>query len=47
MCIKCGCGKKMGQAGYGMGKAGMKAPVKKAAAKRVAKKAAVVRKKGM
>lgn len=46
MCIKCGCGKKMGQAGYGMGKAGAKAPVKKVA-KRVAKKTAVVRKKGM
>ena len=46
MCIKCGCGKKMGQAGYGMGKAGAKTPVKKVA-KRVAKKSSTVRKSGM
>ena len=46
MCIKCGCGKKAGQPGYGMGKAGMKTSVKKAA-KRVAKKSSMVRKKGM
>jgi hypothetical protein len=46
MCIKCGCGKKVGQAGYGMGKPGAKSPMKKVA-KRVAKKSTVVRKKGM
>jgi hypothetical protein len=46
MCIKCGCGKKMGQPGYGMGKAGAKTPVKKVA-KRVAKKATMTRKRGM
>jgi hypothetical protein len=46
VCIKCGCGKKKGQAGYGMGKPGANTPMKKVA-KRVAKKAAVVRKKGM
>lgn len=34
MCIKCGCGKKMGQPGYGMG------PKAKAPVKRVAKKTA-------
>ena len=39
MCIKCGCGKKIGQAGYGMG------PNAKAPMKRVAKKA-VVKKMG-
>jgi hypothetical protein len=36
----------MGQAGYGMGKAGAKTPVKKVA-KRVAKKSSTVRKSGM
>jgi hypothetical protein len=46
MCIKCGCGKKKGQAGYGMGKPGANTPIKKVA-KRVAKKSSVVRKKGM
>jgi hypothetical protein len=46
MCIKCGCGKKMGQPGYGMGKAGAKTPVKKVT-KRVAKKATITRKRGM
>jgi hypothetical protein len=46
VCIKCGCGKKKGQAGYGMGKAGAKAPVNKIV-KRVAKKSSMVRKKGM
>lgn len=45
MCIKCGCGKKKGQAGYGMGpKGGMKNSAglfgtkKKAVAKRMGKK---------
>jgi len=33
MCVKCGCGKKMGQPGYGMG------PKAKTPVKRVAKKA--------
>jgi hypothetical protein len=46
MCIKCGCGKKKGQAGYGMGKPGAKTPIKMGA-KRVAKKSTMVRKKGM
>jgi hypothetical protein len=46
MCIKCGCGKKAGQPGYGMGKPNAKSPVKKVA-KRVAKKSSMVRKKGM
>ena len=37
MCIKCGCGKKMGQPGYGMG------PKANAPVKRVAKKAVIKR----
>jgi hypothetical protein len=46
MCIKCGCGKKAGQPGYGMGKPKTRTPVKNTA-KRVAKKQTMVRKKGM
>ena len=46
MCIKCGCGKKKGQAGYGMGKPKANSVMGKVT-KRVAKKTAVVRKKGM
>lgn len=43
MCIKCGCGKKSGQAGYGMGpKGGMNKGLfgakKKAAPKKMGKK---------
>ncbi len=34
MCIKCGCGKKAGQAGYGMGPTGAKKPAKKKTVKR-------------
>jgi hypothetical protein len=44
--MTCGCGKKKGQAGYGMGKPMAKPTVKKVA-KRVAKKSSMVRKKGM
>ena len=35
MCIKCGCGKKAGQPGYGMGPKGSKKTTKKAAKKTV------------
>ena len=39
MCVKCGCGKKAGQAGYGMGPAkSTKRVAKKAVAKKVVKK---------
>jgi hypothetical protein len=40
MCAKCGCGKKRGEKGYGMGKAGaaMKGAVKKVVKKATAKK---------
>jgi hypothetical protein len=38
MCIKCGCGKKVGQPGYGMGKPGARVPVKRVAKKAVVKK---------
>ena len=40
MCIKCGCGKKKGEKGFGMGPmaAGMKKTVKKVAKKMAKKK---------
>ncbi len=45
MCMKCGCGKKKGEPGFGMGKQGMVA--KRVAKKTVKKKTSMVRKKGM
>lgn len=38
MCIKCGCGKKKGEKGFGMGPMGAKKPVKKSAKKKPAKR---------
>jgi len=40
MCAKCGCGKKKGEKGYGLGPMGAKMGMKKAVAKKVAKKPA-------
>jgi hypothetical protein len=38
MCIKCGCGKKAGQPGYGMGPKGTKKTTKKTTKKKTAKR---------
>ena len=40
MCVKCGCGKKKGEKGFGMGpaKVGMKKAVKKSMVKKMGKK---------
>lgn len=38
MCIKCGCGKKKGEKGFGMGPAGASKKATKRVAKKIAKK---------